>query len=47
MQRGTGGASLAIVPENITIWDVYQTVDTTPLDKMIVVHPNPEPKCPA
>jgi DNA-binding IscR family transcriptional regulator len=46
VQRGTGGASLAVAPENITMWDVYQAVDTTPLDKVIGVHPNPHPKCP-
>jgi DNA-binding IscR family transcriptional regulator len=46
VQRGTGGASLAIAPENITVWDVYQAVDTTPLEEIIGVHPNPQPKCP-
>jgi DNA-binding IscR family transcriptional regulator len=46
VQRGTGGASLAVAPENITIWSVYQAVETTPLSEIIGLHPHPEPKCP-
>lgn len=46
IQRGAGGANLAIQPENITIWDVYKAVDTTSLEDLVGLHPNPSPICP-
>jgi len=45
-QRGTGGAALIAAPENITIWTVYQVVDTASLDELVGMHPNPSIKCP-
>ncbi|MDR1533004.1 MAG: Rrf2 family transcriptional regulator [Clostridiales bacterium] len=46
VQRGSGGASLAVAPDNITVWDVYQAVDLIPLNELIGMHPNPSIKCP-
>ncbi|MDR1375964.1 MAG: Rrf2 family transcriptional regulator [Synergistaceae bacterium] len=46
VRRGSGGTSLAAAPEDVTIWDVYQAVDTVSLDELIGVHPNPSPACP-
>ncbi|MDR1379012.1 MAG: Rrf2 family transcriptional regulator [Synergistaceae bacterium] len=46
VQRGSGGTSLIAAPETVTIWDVYQAVDTVSLNELIGVHPNPSPKCP-
>jgi DNA-binding IscR family transcriptional regulator len=46
VQRGSGGASLIVDPEDVTIWDVYQAVDTAALEELIGVHPNPSMKCP-
>ena len=46
VQRGTGGATLIVDPEDITIWTVYQAVDTVPLEELVGMHPNPSMKCP-
>jgi DNA-binding IscR family transcriptional regulator len=46
VQRGSGGTSLIAAPENVTLWDVYQAVDATPLDELIGLHPNPSLTCP-
>jgi DNA-binding IscR family transcriptional regulator len=46
VQRGSGGASLAVDPEDVTIWDVYQAVDTVSPKELIGLHPNPSAKCP-
>ncbi|MBO0454466.1 Rrf2 family transcriptional regulator [Candidatus Enterococcus murrayae] len=46
VQRGTGGAALVTAPEDISIWRVYQAVDTVSLDALVGVHPNPSPDCP-
>jgi DNA-binding IscR family transcriptional regulator len=46
VQRGSGGASLVAAPEDVTLWDVYQAVDATPLDELMGRHPNPYPACP-
>lgn len=46
VQRGSGGAYLITDPEDITIWTVYQAVDTVPLEELIGMHPNPSMKCP-
>ncbi|MGG5373233.1 Rrf2 family transcriptional regulator [Enterococcus sp. AZ196] len=46
VQRGTGGAALIMAPEDISIWRVYQAVDTVSLDALVGVHPNPSPDCP-
>ena len=46
VQRGTGGARLVMDPEDISIWRVYQAVDTATLAELVGVHPNPSSKCP-
>lgn len=46
VQRGLGGASLALSPNKVTIWDVYQAVETASLDELIGIHPNPTADCP-
>lgn len=46
IQRGTGGASLVANPEDVTILQVYQAVDSTNLDDIIGIHPNPSMICP-
>jgi len=46
IQRGSGGATLALKPEEITIWRVYSTVDPTSLQNLIGMHPNPSSTCP-
>jgi DNA-binding IscR family transcriptional regulator len=46
VQRGSGGTTLVAALEAVTIWDVYQAVDATPLDELIGIHPNPSPACP-
>ncbi|MDR1483169.1 MAG: Rrf2 family transcriptional regulator [Synergistaceae bacterium] len=46
VQRGSGGAYLVADPETVTIWDVYQAVDTASLGELIGVHPNPSKACP-
>lgn len=46
VKRGTGGATLAVPPEKITVWDVYKAVDTVSLQDIIGIHQNPSQKCP-
>lgn len=46
VQRGSGGAYLITDPENITIWTVYQAVDTAPLEELVGIHTNPSMQCP-
>lgn len=46
VRRGSGGAALVAAPEEITIWTIYQAVDTTPLEEMVGIHPNPSMECP-
>jgi len=46
IQRGGGGATLALAPEEITIWKVYSAVDPTSLQNLIGLHPNPSSACP-
>ena len=46
VHRGTGGASLCMKPEEITIWTVFKAVDPMPLEELIGMHPSPSPLCP-
>lgn len=46
IQRGTGGANLALDPSKITILDVYNAVDDSPTSDIIALHPNPTKYCP-
>ena len=46
VQRGTGGASLARAPEEITLLDVYQAVDSVNKGQLFHFHENPNPDCP-
>lgn len=46
VQRGTGGASLARAPEEITLLDVYQAVDSVNKGQLFHFHENPNPACP-
>lgn len=44
--RGQGGATLALPPEDITLWMVYSAVDVGELEHLIGLHPNPLQECP-
>lgn len=44
--RGVGGAHLAVQPEQVTLWDVYDALEPQGLERMIGVHPAPSPYCP-
>lgn len=39
VQRGSGGAFLISNPKDITIWTLYQAVDTAPLNELVGIHP--------
>lgn len=44
--RGPGGAKLKKSPEDITLLDIYNAVDSASLDELIGVHSHPAPQCP-
>lgn len=44
--RGQGGAYLLKDPKDISMWDIYNTVEDAPLNELIGLHPNPSQKCP-
>ncbi|MGC6173578.1 Rrf2 family transcriptional regulator [Lacrimispora sp. 38-1] len=44
-QRGSGGSVLTKDPAAITVWMVYQAVDSNSFDYLIGLHPSPSPKC--
>lgn len=46
VHRGIGGATLVADPEDITLLQVYQTVDPLALEKTIGVHQNFSTECP-
>lgn len=46
VHRGTGGASLIADPKDVSVWDVYQAVDSATLDQLMGTHQNPEMRCP-
>lgn len=43
--RGTGGATLARRPEDVTLFDIYQAVEPTSLDDAIGIHHSGNPDC--
>lgn len=46
VQRGSGGAELAALPDEISFWDVYTAVDPSSMKELIGMHPNPCEMCP-
>jgi len=44
--RGTGGASLAKPPEEISFLDIYQAVECVERGELFHFHENPNEKCP-
>lgn len=44
--RGTGGVSIAKDPENISLLDVFEAVDSIENGKLFSFHENPNTKCP-
>lgn len=44
--RGIGGAYLIRKPEDITLWEVYHSLEPDGLAHFIGLHPNPSDKCP-
>lgn len=46
VKYGTGGASLAIPTQEISIYRICMAVDPKAIDKMISVHATPSPFCP-
>ena len=43
---GTGGATLAVPIQDISLYRICAAVDPKAIDKMISVHPAPSPLCP-
>lgn len=46
VSRGPGGATLKKEPQEITLLDIYNAVDSSSLDQLIGVHSHPEVRCP-
>lgn len=46
VKRGSGGASLAKAPEEITLFDIYNAVECVENGKLFHFHENPNPQCP-
>ena len=44
-RRGSGGSVLTQEPASISIWTIYEAVDTGSFDDLIGIHPNPFPRC--
>ena len=47
VQRGSGGASMAKPPEEITFLDIYRAVECVEEGTLFHFHENPNPSCPA
>lgn len=45
VKRGTGGATLLVNPETVTIWTVFEAVDKSKLNKLIEFHSSPSSTC--
>ena len=43
---GTGGATLAVPMQDISLYRICAAVDSKAIDKMISIHPAPSPFCP-
>ena len=46
VQRGSGGAELAKLPEEISFYDIYRAVESVEDGKLFRFHNNPNPDCP-
>lgn len=46
VKPGTGGAALAVPPEEITLYRICNAVDPGAIDKMVGIHAAPSPFCP-
>ncbi len=46
IQRGSGGAVIAMDPEEITFYDIYRAVESVEDGKLFRFHSNPNPDCP-
>lgn len=46
VKSGTGGATLAVPLQNISLYRICSSVDPQAIDKMISVHSTPSPFCP-
>lgn len=46
VKSGTGGATLAAEPEEITLYRICTAVEPDAIDKMIGIHSSPSPFCP-
>ena len=46
VKSGTGGATLAVPIQDISLYRICVAVDPKAIDKMISVHPAPSPFCP-
>lgn len=46
VQRGSGGASIAKPPEQITFLDIYRAVECVDHGGLFHFHENPNPECP-
>ena len=46
MKSGTGGATLAAEPEDITLYRICTAVEPDAIDKMIGIHSSPSAFCP-
>lgn len=44
-QRGSGGSVLTKKLADISIWTVYEAVDSSSFNDLIGLHPNPSPQC--
>lgn len=43
---GTGGTVLLKDPKDITLYDIYEAVETIPIGNIIGIHTHPTPQCP-
>ena len=46
VKPGTGGAALAVPPEEITLYRICNAVDPGAIEKMVGIHAAPSPFCP-
>lgn len=46
VKPGTGGAALAVPPEEITLYRICNEVDPGAIEKMVGIHAAPSPFCP-
>ena len=46
IKTGTGGTSLAKPIDEISLWDIYITIETDETDEIFKIHPHTSGKCP-